>query len=134
MKVKNESEVAQSCPTPRDPMDCSLPGSSIHGIFQARVLEWGAIAFSEISLVCLFLSLFFFVVVYSELLDLTFKNNPFIYLKDTLGNIFLISKCSLLFSGFSNFEEAFYFIKYAIYSGFSSNVLEFCSFNLSSIS
>ena len=47
MKVKNESEVAQSCPTPRDPMDCSLPGSSVHGIFQARVLEWGAIAFSE---------------------------------------------------------------------------------------
>ena len=46
MKVKSESEVAQSCPTPRDPMDCSLPGSSIHGIFQARVLEWVAIAFS----------------------------------------------------------------------------------------
>ena len=46
MKVKTESEVAQSCPTLRDPMDCSLPGSSIHGIFQARVLEWGAIAFS----------------------------------------------------------------------------------------
>ena len=46
MKVKSESEVAQSCPTLRDPMDCSLPGSSIHGIFQARVLEWGAIAFS----------------------------------------------------------------------------------------
>ena len=47
MKVKTESEVAQSCPTLSDPMDCSLPGSSIHGIFQARVLEWGAIAFSE---------------------------------------------------------------------------------------
>jgi len=46
MKVKSESEVAQSCPTLRDPMDCSLPGSSAHGIFQARVLEWGAIAFS----------------------------------------------------------------------------------------
>ena len=46
MKVKSESEVAQSCPTPSDPMDCSLPGSSIHGIFQARVLEWRAIAFS----------------------------------------------------------------------------------------
>ena len=46
VKVKSESEVAQSCPTPSDPMDCSLPGSSVHGIFQARVLEWGAIAFS----------------------------------------------------------------------------------------
>ena len=46
MKVKSESEVAQSCPTLSNPMDCSLPGSSIHGIFQARVLEWGAIAFS----------------------------------------------------------------------------------------
>ena len=44
MKGKSESEVAQSCPTPSDPMDCSLPGSSVHGIFQARVLEWGAIA------------------------------------------------------------------------------------------
>ena len=44
MKVKSESEVAQSCLTLRDPMDCSLPGSSVHGIFQARVLEWGAIA------------------------------------------------------------------------------------------
>ena len=47
IKVKSESEVAQSCLTPSDPMDCSLPGSSIHGIFQARVLEWGAIAFSN---------------------------------------------------------------------------------------
>ena len=47
MKVKSESEVAQSCLTLSDPMDCSLPGSSIHGIFQARVLEWVAIAFSE---------------------------------------------------------------------------------------
>ena len=47
MKVKSESEVAQSCPTLSDPMDCSLPGSSILGIFQARVLAWGAIAFSD---------------------------------------------------------------------------------------
>jgi len=44
MKVKSESEVAQSCPTLHDPMDCNLPASSIHGIFQARVLEWGAMA------------------------------------------------------------------------------------------
>ena len=47
MKVKSESEVAQSCLTLSDPMDYSLPGSSIHGIFQARVLEWGVIAFSK---------------------------------------------------------------------------------------
>ena len=47
MKVKNERKVAQSCPTLSDPMDCSLPGSSVRGIFQARVLEWGAIAFSK---------------------------------------------------------------------------------------
>ena len=46
MKVKSESEVAQSCPTLSNPMDCSLPGSSAHAIFQARVLEWVAIAFS----------------------------------------------------------------------------------------
>ena len=47
MKVKSESEVTQSYPTPSDPMDCSLPGPSVHGIFQARVLEWVAIAFSD---------------------------------------------------------------------------------------
>ena len=55
MKVKSESEVAQVvylkvtqlCPTPSDPMDCSLPGSSVHGIFQAGILEWGAMAFSN---------------------------------------------------------------------------------------
>ena len=46
MKVKSESEVVQLCPTLSDPMDCNLPGSSIHGISQATVLEWGAIAFS----------------------------------------------------------------------------------------
>jgi len=62
MKVKSESEVAQSCPTLRDPMDRSLPGSSIHGIFQARVLEWGAIAFSvrkdEIRQICVLETIF----------------------------------------------------------------------------
>ena len=49
MKVKSESEVAQSCLTLSDPMDCSLPGSSIHGISQATVLEWGPIAFSSVA-------------------------------------------------------------------------------------
>ena len=55
MKVKSGSEVAQSCPTLSDPMDCSLPGSSVHGIFQARVLEWGAIAFSNSQLHSLYI-------------------------------------------------------------------------------
>ena len=50
MKVKSESEVTQSCPTLSDPMDCSLPGSSVHGIFQATVLEWVATAFSDTSI------------------------------------------------------------------------------------
>ena len=49
MKVKSESEVAQSCPTLSDPMDCSLPGFSVHGISQARALEWGAIGFSAVN-------------------------------------------------------------------------------------
>ena len=55
MKVKSESEVTQSCATLSDPMDCSLPGSSVHGIFQARVLEWGGIAFSDLSTICYYI-------------------------------------------------------------------------------
>ena len=55
MKVKSEGEVAQSCPSLSNPMDCSLPGSSVHGIFQARVLEWGAIAFSDTEGLSLFI-------------------------------------------------------------------------------
>ena len=52
MKVKSESEVAQSCPTLSDPMDCSIPASSVHGIFQARVLEWGAIVIMKYHFPC----------------------------------------------------------------------------------
>ena len=52
MKVKSESEVVQSSPTLRDPLDCSLPGSSVHGIFQAKVLEWGVIAVKTSSVCC----------------------------------------------------------------------------------
>jgi len=68
MKVKSEKEVAQSCPTLSDPMDCSLPASSAHGIFQARVLEWGAIAchFSE---------------------QVIFEMGYFIYLFSTIGQL-----------------------------------------------
>ena len=60
MKVKSENEVTQSCPTLSDPMDCSLPGSSFHEIFQARVLEWVAIAFSEESASCVSLIIIIF--------------------------------------------------------------------------
>ena len=56
MKVKSESEVTQSCPTLFDPMDCGLPGFSIHGIFQSRVLEWDPVAFSVTNLDSIFKS------------------------------------------------------------------------------
>ena len=59
MKVKSESEVAQSCPTLSDAMDCSLPVSSIHGVFQARVLEWGATAFS----ICMYVYIYMYVYI-----------------------------------------------------------------------
>ena len=68
-KVKSQSEVTQSCLTLRNPMDCSLPGSSIHGIFQARVLEWGAIAFS----VCL-PTRFYLIRPPSTILVISFAN------------------------------------------------------------
>ena len=65
MKVKSESEIAQSCPTPSDPMDCILPCPSIHGIFQERVLEWVAIAF-EIVLVYIPIVIYLLRVYYSN--------------------------------------------------------------------
>ena len=61
MKMKSESEVTQSCPTLSDPMDCSLPGSSIHGIFQARVLEWGAVISTTAHLFVFYFSHFKFL-------------------------------------------------------------------------
>ena len=66
MKVKSESEVVQLCPTLSDPMDCSLPGSSVHRIFQARVLEWVAVAFSveESDVILITIFFFFFLTKY----------------------------------------------------------------------
>ena len=61
MKVKSEGKVAQSCLTLSDPMDCSLPGSSVHGILQARVLEWGAIAFS-----CVYIYVHVYIYIYTH--------------------------------------------------------------------
>ena len=67
MKVESESEVTQSCLTLRDPMDCSLLGSSVHGIFQARVPEWGAIAFSE-------KNIYFCFIDYAKAFDSVYHN------------------------------------------------------------
>ena len=65
MKVKSASEVAQSCPTLSDPMDCSPPGSSVHGILQARVLEWGAIAYSKsLRVFSFYLFFLFFLAIF----------------------------------------------------------------------
>ena len=74
MKVKSESEVAQSCPTLSDPMDCSLPGSCVHGIFQARVLEWGAIA------IILVLQLYTIISIFVSKVRLPFQTS-FLYCK-----------------------------------------------------
>ena len=88
MKVKSESEVTQSCPTLSDPMDCSLPGSSVHGIFQARVLEWGAIAFSDVN------KLIIFNLIYSLFQILYYFQFPIFiskqYLKRSAPHIFVI--------------------------------------------
>ena len=78
MKVKSESEVAQLCPTPSNPVDCSLPGFFVHGIFQARVLEWGATAFSDThihthSYICVYIYIcdyFFLIVIIKTALDI----------------------------------------------------------------
>ena len=100
MKVKRESEVAQSCPTLSDPMDCSLPGSSTHGIFQARALEWGAIAFSGFSQLVIYI---LEILLYCQDTILSWHHSiPFhvyttIYLNDSLLiDIWIVSNVSLL--------------------------------------
>ena len=80
MKVKSESEVPQSCPTLRNPMDCSPPGSSAHGIFQARVLEWGAISQKADQ-----------VVWYSHLL----KNSPQFIVIHTVKGFGIVNKAEI---------------------------------------
>ena len=87
-EVKSESEVAQSFPTLHDSMNCSLPGSSVHGIFQARVLEWGAITFSECSLG---------ISNFLEEISSLFHSNVFLYfLAQITEEGFLISPCCSL--------------------------------------
>ena len=76
-KRKSESEVAQLCSIPRDPMDCSLPGSSVHGIFQARVLEWVAIAFSSEHHKCLQILCSFDTVAHQAPLPMRFSRQEY---------------------------------------------------------
>ena len=85
MKVKSESEVAESCPTLSDSMDCSLPGSSIRGIFQARVLEWGAIAY-----VCVYHFFFIHSSTDGYLSHLQFGTITNIVAVNILLNVFLV--------------------------------------------
>ena len=95
MKGKSESEVTQSCPTLSDPMDCSPPGSSVHGIFQARLLEWGAIAFSSIYVSIQYLSFSFWLT------SLCIIGSRFIYLIGTNSDAFLF-----IFGSPLNFNSA----------------------------
>ena len=79
MKIKSESEVAQLCPTLSDPMDCSPPGSSVHGIFQTRVLEWGAMKSNYFSIEILHHSFFLFKITFLfYLLSHKFQHNIFL--------------------------------------------------------
>ena len=89
MKEKSESEVTQSCPTLCDPMDCSLPGSSVHGIFQARVLEWGAIAFSQNKLEKIYLQ-YCIVFIYTGVFMLSAYKMNFNTCINSFGLFFLI--------------------------------------------
>ena len=103
-KVKSQSEVAQSCPTLSDPMDCSLPGSSILGIFQARVLEWGAIAFS---VQCLYSYIISYLIIYNTISKIVsgflILSLNMLYPKDVCyGNISLVIMLFRCFSKLSS--------------------------------
>ena len=99
MKVKSESEVVQSYPTLCDPMDCSLSGSSTHGIFQARVLEWGAIAFSAFPNYIPFISFFSLIAVLrtsKTMLNNSGENGQLCLLPDLRGNAFSFSPLRIM--------------------------------------
>ena len=117
MKVKSESEVAQSCPNLSNPMDCSPPGPSIHGIFQARVLEWVAIAFSNLLYICtlkyIYLSLDAQLVFFLELLVLFSPTLLYSCFRDT-APISFIQLLNLIFY-FSNLRT-FFLIYYGNYT------------------
>ena len=99
MKVKSESEVVQSYPTLCNPMDCSLSGSSTHGIFQARVLEWGAIAFSAFPNYIPFISFFSLIAVLrtsKTMLNNSGENGQLCLLPDLRGNTFSFSPLRIM--------------------------------------
>ena len=110
MKVKSEREVAQLCPTLSDPMDCSLPGSSVHEIFQARVLKWGAIAFSGKALRYLKLEVFCFYTFKnmfntSLILLYIFKNFMYRVSNCILQNSFHLCKAFLCLQNLIHFSQ-----------------------------
>ena len=94
MKVKHESELAQSCPTLGDPMDCSSPGSSVHGIFQARVLEWGAIAFSRLWVQTLQMQVWVVTVLLTNWLK---SKDPMIRSLGSINLLEYLTKCREIF-------------------------------------
>ena len=102
MKVKSESEVTQSCPTLSDPMNCSLPSSSVHGIFQARVLEWGAIAFSAY----IFILFAYFLIGLDSFLPLSFESSFMILVVYRIhGCKYFFPVCSFLFFLVTNLSQ-----------------------------
>ena len=102
MKVKSQSAVAQSCPTLSDPMNCSLPSSSVHGIFQARVLEWGAIAFSAY----IFILFAYFLIGLDSFLPLSFESSFMILVVYRIhGCKYFFPVCSFLFFLVTNLSQ-----------------------------
>ena len=106
MKVKSESEVAQSCPTLHDPRDCSPPGSSALGIFQARVLEWGAITFSAGWCSSSIYSIVCFIHSFTHLFQIVTVYNVLIFVKGLGGMSWKDPKCLISYSSsYLNFIE-----------------------------
>ena len=98
MKVKSESEVTQSCPTLSDPMDCSPPGSSVHGIFQARVLEWGTIAFSN------YIYIYIYVCIYVYINIMYIYINDFSRIREKV-QLHITGGCELLYFGGNTYSK-----------------------------